>query len=221
MPVWLWAMYLFVTDKRGCSAMYISKVLNLPYKTAWFLLQRLRSAMSERENQYLLDGIVELDDTYIGTPDKNAKRGRGTTKMKIVVAVSKNDNGRPQFAKMQVVPNLKGITIGKFAKKNIVEGAIVETDGYNSLRKPLADKYMHVFETFKEDGSMLKWLHTIISNAKAFVGGTYHGMERKHVQLYLNEFCYRFNRRFVDNLFKHLAAAALNAEACRLESLLS
>ena len=68
---------------------------------------------------------------------------------------------------------------------------------------------------------MLKWLHTIISNAKAFVGGTYHGMERKHVQLYLNEFCYRFNRRFVDNLFEHLAAAALNAEACRLESLLS
>lgn len=221
LTVWLWAMYLFVTDKRGCSAMYISKVLHLPYKTAWFLLQRLRSAMSERENRYMLDGIIELDDTYVGAPDKNAKRGRGTTKMKIVVAVSKTDNGRPQFAKMQVVPNLKGITIGKFAKQNIAEGATVETDGYHSLRKPLADKYMHSFKTFKADGSMLKWLHTIISNAKSFIGGTYHGMERKHIQLYLNEFCYRFNRRFIDNLFERLAIAALNAGICRLDFLLS
>jgi len=55
---------------------------------------------------------------------------------------------------------------------------------------------------------MLKWLHTIISNAKAFVEGTYHGMERKHVQLYLDEFCYRFNRRlYHENLFERLALA--------------
>ena len=66
---WLWAMFLFANDKRGCSASYLSQTLKLPYKTAWFLLQRLRFAMSNRENKYLLDGIVELDDTYIGTSD--------------------------------------------------------------------------------------------------------------------------------------------------------
>lgn len=138
------------------------------------------------------------------------------------VAASKNDKGRPQFAQMQVIPNLKGITIGKFARQNIVEGAAIETDGYNSHRKPLTDKYMHVFETFKADGSILKFLHTIIiSNPKAFIGGTYHSMEGKHIQLYLNEFCYLFNRRFVDNLFEHLAVDALNAGSCRLGFLLS
>ena len=74
-------------------------------------------------------------------------------------------------------------TIGKFAKKNIAEFSRVETDNYCSLRKPLAEKYFHNYETFAPDKNMLKWLHTIISNAKAFVEGTYHGMERKHIQV--------------------------------------
>ena len=110
---WLWAMFLFANDKRGCSASYLSQTLKLPYKTAWFLLQRLRSAMSNRENKYLLDGIVELDDTYIGTSDHGKKRGRGTSKMKIMVAVSKTINGAPKYVKMKVLPDLRGVTIGK------------------------------------------------------------------------------------------------------------
>ena len=78
--IWLWAIYLFSNDKRGSSACYISQVLRLPYKTAWFVLQRLRYAMAERENKYMLSGTVELDDTYVGTPTKGKKRGRGTEK---------------------------------------------------------------------------------------------------------------------------------------------
>jgi len=80
-------------------------------------------------------------------------------------------------------------------KEKIAEFSRVETDNYRPLRKPLAEKSFHSYETFAPDKNMLKWLHTIISNAKAFVEGTYHGMERKHIQLYLDEFCYRFNRR--------------------------
>lgn len=145
---WLWAMFLFANDKRGCSASYLSQTLKLFYKTAWFLLQRLRNAMSNRENKYLLDGIVELDDTYIGTSDHGKKRGRGTSKMKIMVAVSKTINGAPKYVKMKVLLDLRGVTIGKFAKKNIAEFSRVETDNYRSLRKPLAEKYFHSYETF-------------------------------------------------------------------------
>lgn len=222
LTVWLWAMFLFANDKRGCSAMQLSKTLALPYKTAWFLLQRLRTAMSNRENKYLLDGIIEIDDAYIGTPSKGKKRGRGTEKMKIVVAVSKTINGAPKHAKMQIVPNLKGITIGKFAVKSIEESSHIESDDYKSYRKPLADKYFHKYETYSPDKEMLKWVHTIISNMKAFVSGTYHGMEPKHIQLYLDEFCYRFNRRnFHENLFERLAKAAVSCGECRLATLLS
>lgn len=84
---WLWEMFLFANDKRDYSASYLSQTLSLPYKTAWYLLHRLRSAMSNRENKYILDGIVELDNTYIGSSDHGKKRGRGTSKMKIMVAV--------------------------------------------------------------------------------------------------------------------------------------
>lgn len=77
--------------------------------------------MSNHENKYILDGIVELDDTYIGSSDHGKKRGRGTSKMKMIVAVSKTVNGAPKYVKMKVLPNFKGTTIGKFAKKNIAE----------------------------------------------------------------------------------------------------
>jgi transposase-like protein len=60
---WIWAIYLVSRDKRGYSAMQLSRMLNLPYNTAWFLLHRIRNAMAERDNRYLLKGIVELDDT--------------------------------------------------------------------------------------------------------------------------------------------------------------
>lgn len=134
----------------------------------------------------------------------------------------KDDKWCSKVRKMKVLLDLRGVTIGKFAKKNIAEFSRVETDNYRSLCKPLAEKYFHSYETFAPDKNMLKWLHTIISNAKAFVEGTYHGMERKHVQLYLDEFCYRFNRcSYHENLFEHLALACVNCPECRLESLLS
>ena len=133
--------------------------------------------------------------------------------MKIMVAVSKTINGAPKYVKMKILPDLRGVTIGEFSR--------VETDNYRFLRKPLAEKYFHSYETFAPDKNMLKWLHTIISNAKAFVEGTYHSMERKHVQLYLDEFCYRFNRRsYHENLFERLALACVNCPECRLEQLL-
>lgn len=218
LTVWLWAMYLFANDKRGCSAMQIMRELSVTYKTAWFILHRLRNAMSERESSYMLDGIVELDDTYLGAVSHEKKRGRGTTKSKIIVGASKTTNGAIKYVKMAVLPNLKGITVGKFAKHNIAQDSIIESDNYSSYQKPLADKYFHKYETFAADKKMLVWVHTLISNMKAFIGGTYHGIERTYMQLYLDEFCYRFNRRnFNENLFERLALAAVNCHWIRDE----
>ena len=68
-------MYLFTVDKRGCSAVQLMTKLRVTYKTAWYILHRLRIAMSHRESRYLLDGFVELDDTYLGTVTHGKKRG--------------------------------------------------------------------------------------------------------------------------------------------------
>ena len=161
---------LIAQDKRGYSAAMLSRELDLPYNTAWFLLHRIRTAMSQRDSQYRLSGIVELDDTYFGKPSKGHKRGRGTAKTKVIVAVSKTTDEKPLKVKMQVVPNLKGTTTGKFAKANIDEQSTIQTDAYHSYRKPLAQKYFHQYEVFSPDSEMLKWLHILIGNAKAFVG---------------------------------------------------
>ena len=96
---------------------------------------------------------------------------------------------------MVLVPNLKGKTVGTFAKSAIAENSVVQTDAYRSYRKSLSGKFNHNWQIFDADSGSLAWLHTIISNAKSFVQGTFHGLDKLHLQRYLDEFCWRFNRR--------------------------
>lgn len=204
----IWAMYLFANDKRGCSAIQIQRNLKVNYDTALYLLQRLRKAMKSRDDKYLLQGIVELDDTYVGTSTHGKKRGRGTEKAKVIVAVSQTKDGKASFIKMQTVSNLKSVTFGKFAKKYIAEGSRIESDNCASLKKGLAEKYFVSFQTFSPDKAMLLNLHTAISNMKALINGTYHGVTKQRLQEYLDEFDFRFNRKlFHEHLFERLAAA--------------
>ncbi|NSW90275.1 MAG: IS1595 family transposase [Firmicutes bacterium] len=79
-------MYLVANDKRGRSALSISQVLDINYRTAWRLLHKIRHAMSERDAQYQLAGFVEMDDAYFGAPRPNTD-GRGTTKAKVAIAI--------------------------------------------------------------------------------------------------------------------------------------
>jgi transposase-like protein len=210
--VWFWAIYLFSTDKRGSSATYLSGVLKIRYKSAWLLLQKLRSAMGKRDAQYLLDGIVEFDDTYFGGSKPGGKRGRGTAKTKVLVALSKDKEGKPRHLKMMVVPNLKGKTVGAFARQAIAEKSAVETDAYRSYRKPLCEKYNHNWQVYDSDAQSLAWLHTIVSNAKSFVQGTFHGLDSIHLQRYLDEFCWRFNRRWHSrDIFSDLLRTVVSA----------
>ena len=192
---WFWAMFLMSHDKRGCSAMQISRELDLPYATAWLLCHKIRSAMGERDTQYVLDGYIEVDDAFFGGSSDSGKRGRGTDKSVVLVGVSLDESRRPKFAKMQIVSDMKGETVKGFAKENFAPGAILTSDGYSSY-KTLNKDFEHSGEPqTPENSEHLKWLHIIISNAKSFIQGTYHGLDSLHLQTYLNEFCYRFNRR--------------------------
>ena len=93
LTVWFWAIYLVARDKRGISALQLSRELELAYSSAWYLLHRLRSAMGERDKDYVLSGIIELDDAYFGAPTSNGKRGRGTDKTSVLAAVSLTEQG--------------------------------------------------------------------------------------------------------------------------------
>ena len=197
--LWIITAFLVMSNKCSVSAVTLMRTLGVTYKTAWFMLHRIRKAMKCREERYLLDGIVELDDTYLGAPTHGKKRGRGTEKTKMIVALSKSEAGHPMYIKMTAVPNLKGVTVGKFACRNIHQGAKIESDNARGYKKPLAQKYFHVFETYDHESGQLNWTHKVISNFKAMIAGTYHGNEKIHTALYAAEFCYKFNRRKLGN----------------------
>jgi transposase-like protein len=212
---WFWAIYFIGKDKRGCSATMLSKELEISYKAAWFMLHRIRKAMKDRDSNYLLAGVVELDDAYFGAPQEGGKRGRGTDKSKVMVGLSLNEKGNPQFIKMEVINDLKKETIAKFAQENIENGSTISSDAYrsyNSLKDEGFKLEAKVFNS-KNDENHLKWLHTIVSNAKAFIAGTFHGLDDKHLQKYLDEFCFRFNRRFFEKeLFNRIVNSCMNSQ---------
>lgn len=198
--LWYWAIYLVAHDKRGKSALSLSVVLDLNYRTALRLLRKIREAMKERDSLYMLSGVVEMDDAYFGSPSKG-KNGRGTDKAKAVIALSKDAEDRPQYLRIQVVNRMTIDEVKSVVKQCVKPGSKIVSDGHASY-KPLAKEgYIHEAKVFyKEDEEeFLKSLHKVISNVKAYILGTYHGLGATYIQSYFDEFCFRFNRRFNPN----------------------
>jgi transposase-like protein len=209
---WFAVIYWEAQDKRGTSATFVARELEVSYPTAWLMLHKIRKAMADRDAQYMLSGLVEIDDFYIGAPTENGKRGRGTDKNQVLVALSKNQKGHPLFVKMQVIEDMKKETVEEFVTKNIEFKSMLIADGHRTF-PTLKDNYTIEAKKFnaKEDPDHLKWIHTIISNLKSFVLGTFHGLDSRHLQQYLDEFCYRFNRRkFIGQGFNRLLDSCLS-----------
>lgn len=202
---WFLSIYLFTQDKRGISATQLSKAVGISYYTAWLMLQKLREAMGSRDAEYYLNGIVEMDDVFFGAPAENGKRGRGTDKAPAIVVLSLNEEEQPEYVKVKIVDSVDSATITKVANTTVEEGTTIRTDGLNSYKVLDKEGYEHEGEKFDPENKPehLHWLHVIISNMKAFITGTYHGLDKKHLQRYVNEFCYRFNRRRFGNRIFH------------------
>jgi len=210
---WFLAIYLMGQDKRGCSALKLKRELGIAYDTAWTMSHKIRKAMGDRDSGYLLSGTVDVDDSFFGAPREGGKRGRGTDKTAVVFGVSFDRNGKCEYLKAKVVSEVDGDAIAGFAKESIDPGAIIRSDGFRSYRK-LGEGYRHEPQTFdiKQNPEHLKWLHVIVSNAKSFILGTYHGLGGKHLQAYLDEFAFRFGRRrWQDQLFNRILCACVNS----------
>ena len=216
---WFIGIFLVAMDKRGLSALWLSKQIDVSYQTAWAMLQRMRSAMAKRDRQYLLSGFVEMDEMFIGAPTEEKKRGRGTEQTPVLVAVSfftdKEGKEHMGFAKLRAVETIDSPTIVRFAKDVIVPGTTIRTDGYTVY--PALDRHGFVHDAHpvkqRKAHIILPHVHTYISNLRSFIMGTHHGLGEVHLQQYLDEFCYRFNRRKrEDELFDRLLLACLEKE---------
>jgi len=96
-------LFLVAHDKRGISALALSRDLDISYKTGWLLLHKIRRAMRTREEQYVLSGIVEMDEAYFGGPGEEPKRGRGTNKTPVLVAMALSPQGKPKYLKCRLL----------------------------------------------------------------------------------------------------------------------
>jgi transposase-like protein len=209
---WFTAIFMMADDKRGVSAAKLARNINVSPPTAWLMLHKIRKAMADRDSSYMLSKIVEIDDAYFGAPDEGGKRGRGTEKTPGVIAVEIDEQGRPMYAKIRVVENLKGETVLGAAEEMIEAGTEVRTDGFKAYSRLSEREYEVHAKNFDPEKSPdhLLWLHKIVSNLKAFIAGTFHGLDKKHLQRYFDEFAWRFNRRkFQSQLFARLLKACV------------
>jgi len=195
---WFLAIYLMIEDKRGISSLALKDKLGVSYTTAWTMSNKIRYAMGKRDEDYALDGIVEIDEAFFGASSEGGKRGRGTEKTAVLVSISLTDERKPCYAKMKVVETVDSETVNDFAETNITKTSDVYTDGlpvYSSLSEKGYVLFQKNYDP-KNQPEHLHWTHIIISNVKAFIEGTFHGLDSLHLQRYLNEFCYRLNRRW-------------------------
>ena len=196
---WFWMIFLMGRQKSGISMCSLKRMLEIKsYKTVWVMGHKIRKAMADREACYTLAGLIEMDDSYFGA-SKPGKRGRGAAgKAKVVVSVETKED-KPGFAKMHQVPNVSAHQIHVMAHTALDEEVVVRTDGWRAYRVLNNNQRTHepiVVGDGRNAVKVLPWVHTLIANIKGNIRGVYHGVSNKHLDRYLAEFCYRFNRRF-------------------------
>ena len=205
LTVWFWAAYLMTTDKRGVSALLLQRQLGLRrYETAWMMLHKFRRAMVSLAREPLR-GEVEVDDTWVGGGTQAGLRGsrqlRGRKAALVLVAVEKRGRATGR-ARMKVIPDFKSATLLAFLKQNVESGSIVYSDGLKSFTGLQEAGFKHVprsqpmqIELRKGAKSVVPLADRAIGNLKQWLIGTHHGVSRAQLQIYLDEFVFRHNRR--------------------------
>ncbi|HUK99660.1 MAG TPA: IS1595 family transposase [Nitrospirota bacterium] len=192
--LWFWAAYIMTTETPGISALQLQRQLGFKrYEVAYNLLKKFRASMI-RHNRDRIKGTVEVDETYIGGPTTGGKRGRGTEKAIVVGAVERKGKYMGRIRLRKVYDASENSLIG-FTKDVIEPGSYVETDGFSSYNKVEKYGYEHVVISAPDEDKPLPKAHIVFSNLKTWLKGTFHGVSPKHLQAYLNEYVFRFNRR--------------------------
>jgi transposase-like protein/ribosomal protein L37AE/L43A len=195
---WFWATYLVTTHTPGLSALQLQRQLGIRrYETAWTMLHKLRRAMV-RPDRELLREKVEVDESYLGGPETGLRGGRQLRdKVLVVAAVEVRGKGSGRV-RLQAVLDASGASLAGFVQANVESGAVVLTDGWQGYAPLSGMGYRHRPRTQagpKRDSKMLPRIHRVFGNLKTWLRGTHHGVGAKHLQAYLEEFTFRFNRR--------------------------
>lgn len=190
-------MWYITNQKYGVSALGLQRALGLgSYHTAWTWMHKLRRAMV-RPGRDRLDGIVEVDETYIGG-GKPGKRGRGAAGKVLVVIAVQLDDKRIGRIRLQRVPDASGKSLEKAVGDTVALSSIVRTDGWNGYSRLGTKGFVHEIARQEAEvgDNLLPKCNIVASLLKRWLLGTHHGaVQASHLDYYLDEFTFRFNRR--------------------------
>jgi ribosomal protein S27E len=237
---WMLCIELMTLSKKSFSALEMQRMLgHKRYEPIWFMMHKIRRVMSKRDEKYQLKGCIEFDEGFFERVDNKDivqekdiqseptpnKRGRGSERQaKVLVMVESEPSiiapkkGKPDrtvgYLKMVVMEDLKSETINKEVEKAVDKEATVLSDGYTGyakLKEVISNHYVVVEPNKQKSAKVFPWVNRTISNAKKGLLGVHHNcMNQQYMQNYLDEFCYKFNRRyFGDKLSDRLMIAAL------------
>ena len=221
LTVWFWAAHLMSTHSNGMSALQLQNQLGVTYKTAWLLAQKLRRSMLNPDREPL-EGVVEIDQTEIPFREGDTVFESGNAgKIIIIGAVevierdSNKSKPRRKHAKyldtrsgrirLAMIADNSAASIEAFIHANVKPGTTLLTDGHKSFTG--LQGYRHDPRVVGKMAAhiVLPWIHRAFSLMKRWSLGTYHGLRRKHADTYLNEFVFRYNRRY----YRHVSFETL------------
>ena len=222
------AMHLLTCTKKSFSASELQRQLgHKRFQPVWEMLHKLRNVMGKRDGEYLLCGQIELDNAFITTlipedqKDEKLKRGAGSqNKSKVMVMAESTlvENPKPDrpprkvnHIKMQIVPDLKADTASGVVKEQVDYQSDIQSDdstSYKKLNKVVKSHQAQAIKT-EELPKVLPWVHSCIGNVKRLLLDMHHQLKNGYLQYYLDEFCYKFNRRyFGEKMFDRLLPVA-------------
>jgi hypothetical protein len=212
--IWFWAAYLITSQTPGVSALEFQKRLGIArYETAFQILHKLRAAMVRPDRDEIgVEWPVELDVVFVGGKHKGGIQGKtAQTPVAIAVEIRRREYYNPKTkklikrtlagrARLQTLPNKTAAAINAFMRDCIAPGAAIVSDDGTEFASLLALGYDHRPVPMRGDrkkmDSYLPMISKVTANLKTWIDGTFHGVGKDHLQIYLNEFMFRFNRRF-------------------------
>jgi transposase-like protein len=227
LPIWFMAVLLLVEARKGMSAMQLKRTLwgtdRGSYKTAWYLCHRIRRAMAQIDRP-MLDGTVEMDETYVGGKQRGYGSGwRGERHTKEVVVGIRQRNGDLRFFHAE---DAKTGTLARYIQENIsTDVDVIVTDELPAYKKAVGGvKHETVNHTRKEYVRLGTDIHTntiesAFSLLKRGIMGTWHKISAKHLQAYLDEMTFRFDRRNRSDLFLDTLRHMVTADPLTFERL--
>jgi hypothetical protein len=226
LTVWFWAAYLMATHSNGISALQLQKQLGLgSYKSAWLLCAKLRRAMVAPSRAPLF-GLAEVDETELPLRTKDGPLtgggGRSGCGKMFVAGAVEVEAGGPGRVRLSTIADFSAASLHGFVAASMAPGATIKTDGWSAYKgAPNVTHDPHVVGKMAAH-VVLPWIHRVFSNLKTWALGVYHGLRKKHLQSYLDEFAFRFNRRKSRHAaFRSLLDIGLGAKPLTYKMLIS